>query len=779
MALPDWLRSKYYQYKNDTSIIASWIANTAMSLGYEDAKPNGASSSTSSSRAPASSSGRPKGKGRKGGGKGRTVKQAPSIPSAAEILAAAEEMGRKAEAERAPPPSSSRSTNAKSNNAPSYVLQIKEFIPMAQHIVKADADPAIEVPSSLSAALSRVIWARKAFAKQMGSRADRKHSYFVQVLERVQDALKPLLSGSDGLAMSDVKKSVEEDVEMKPKARSSIFDFLEVYEPSEEFLNAPDVVLPERHDATYQVEELDEGEEAIFAYMALLADLAKLRAEVNTLWDRYSAKELDLAAVSVATNAAMEFARNIEDDIAPLLKKAGGPELVAQNVHLALCEALGRPFLAKKHPKDDFNYDAYDVGHDWTFFNAALFTRTHWQGNAPKSLSQYNGMWGWYDERREFVPKTNKAKWLQQKNAMAEFLSDNLPVEDELIRGMRRIRETQVTPVSYAFAVQLYLDILENQRLSAGGVDRAFTEMKETIVRIKRSLSTIPASSKARQRALRVVMLWEQDPIHQARTMLHKEELLERPKNKAWTFLRHHPMYCGLWVHYMRTRFHAEGNVYSAVPGAVMAVGQLYHAIRQEKGLPDYLRWEDMETFRQMQGNSTFFVGDPPTSPEGYIKNFMLTMGMSTTNWAPNKRTNKVDLSQATRRNMKFKGWTSLLMQERYRENRPMSTEVVTDILQKAKDRNETPGSKNGKGKAANGTHDVSPTDLVRQLADQIHAEIPELTFDYFALHEACWALLKDLKRGFEQLVGPGAMAVVIPQEDKLPHTSSATPSAA
>jgi hypothetical protein len=46
-----------------------------------------------------------------------------------------------------------------------------------------------------------------------------------------------------------------------------------------------------------------------------------------------------------------------------------------------------------------------------------------------------------------------------------------------------------------------------------------------------------------------------------------------------------------------------------------------------------------------------------------------------------------------------------LLMQERYRENRPMSTEVVMDILEKAKERKETrePGStaKKGKGKAS------------------------------------------------------------------------------
>lgn len=71
MVLPDWLRSRYYQYKNDTGIIASWIANAAKSLGYEDdAKPgNGSTPSPSGASSSASASaGRPKGKGRKGGG---------------------------------------------------------------------------------------------------------------------------------------------------------------------------------------------------------------------------------------------------------------------------------------------------------------------------------------------------------------------------------------------------------------------------------------------------------------------------------------------------------------------------------------------------------------------------------------------------------------------------------------------------------------------------------------------------------------------------------------
>jgi hypothetical protein len=44
---------------------------------------------------------------------------------------------------------------------------------------------------------------------------------------------------------------------------------------------------------------------------ALLDDLSRLGAEIQQLWAKYSEGELDLAAVSVATNTAIELARTL------------------------------------------------------------------------------------------------------------------------------------------------------------------------------------------------------------------------------------------------------------------------------------------------------------------------------------------------------------------------------------------------------------------------------------------------------------------------------------
>lgn len=116
------------------------------------------------------------------------------------------------------------------------------------------------------------------------------------------------------------------------------------------------------------------------------------------------------------------------------------------------------------------------------------------------------------------------------------------------------------------------------------------------------------------------------------------------------------------------------------MPGAVMYTTQLYHALRQEKLLD--LEWKGLETLQKMQGNSAYFIGEPPTSYEAYFKNYCLCMGVSTTNWAPNKRSTQVKASKNIMREMKFKAVTSTLVANRiatYGDKRALSAEVVVD----------------------------------------------------------------------------------------------------
>lgn len=402
----------------------------------------------------------------------------------------------------------------------------------------------------------------------------------------------------------------------------------------------------------------------------------------------YKAGEMDLAAVAVATNTAFELPRSMEEEIDPLLKKhKGGAELLGQ-CFLTVCnDMLGLNPFDKLTPFDDYNYQCYPMSCDF-MYGALCLLQGFLQGNPGDSVPNYNGKFGWFDA--DLVERSNAQRWQQDKAAMLEMMSDLVimgevlgatPVQDELIRGMKLMRKTRAVPVWCAFACQVFLDIL---RLTRDDYDRAWKELDETNLLIRAYIRASPESSPERKKLWALAFMWDDDPLYHIKDA-HMMETGNAHRNERWSFLRLNPLFCGLWIHHMRTSFHYEGVNYAAVPGAVMCTAQLYHALKQEALLAEEPKREDLDEFMTMQGRKTFFMGNPPTDFEGYFKNFCQTLGLSTTNWAPNKRKGKPKTSAATQRKMKFRGWVSLLIRDRFSshvDRRPISSEVVENLLE-------------------------------------------------------------------------------------------------
>ncbi|KAG9504782.1 hypothetical protein J7337_004760 [Fusarium musae] len=155
---------------------------------------------------------------------------------------------------------------------------------MAKHVAETNA---VEVPLKTAIALERGIWVRRSFSQKLtesGARRDRRsdasHSHFVEVLEKLRGYLKPIMKA--GLFKPD-------DLDKKPDVKANhpaegMFDVLNVYTPSEEFLNAPDITpTPTAEPETqYTVEEEVTWEDAFFAFAALLRDYDYL-----SLFDSY------------------------------------------------------------------------------------------------------------------------------------------------------------------------------------------------------------------------------------------------------------------------------------------------------------------------------------------------------------------------------------------------------------------------------------------------------------------------------------------------------------
>lgn len=85
--------------------------------------------------------------------------------------------------------------------------------------------------------------------------------------------------------------------------------------------------------------------------------------------------------------------------------------------------------------------------------------------------------------------------------------------------------------------------------------------MKKESCRIKGLLIDVPLSAVGIQDALQAVCQWDQDPIGMLKDIMDKAGCFGDLKaDITFRFLRHHPVYCGLLIHRMRTAFHDSGS---------------------------------------------------------------------------------------------------------------------------------------------------------------------------------------------------------------------------
>ncbi|KAH8755072.1 hypothetical protein F5883DRAFT_687405, partial [Diaporthe sp. PMI_573] len=787
------LPSTYRQYKCDTDVVASWLAATANQHGYTApfAAPPTASAPANTSAAP--SSGRLKGKARK---VARQQLQQQVAPSSVDTKDAPE-----------PPPKSK------------YVLAIRDFVPLAEFIASklATTTPTapeneVGIPSFFSTALERAIRVRKALSARLNAvkqhpsaQADATHAHFVGVLEKVCDILlKPEGSSGDAFniaAMKDATNAVRADTEKKDKARDfNIFDVLQVYEPSEEFLNAPDVVLPAASspvELEYTAEEDYSEAECVFAFTALLKDLMNLREEVSNLWNEYRSGKIDLAAAAVGANMAIELARGMEEDMAPLLKKHDGALVLLPKFFGAICQTMGLDPFHKELFTDDMNFACYDMGATFLYNAASLLEAIRTAApHSARGMPSYTGKFGWYDAQTAHLETMdNRQRWAQDKAALLEVVPDitllfelkGIPVLDEFARGVKAMLETQEIPVWLCFAAQNYLDTLH---FFGPDVTRPLAEFHhfneitvELLDRAKVAERNIVVKKDLEDMRRMVTVQMNGVDIFTASRMVSNRGSRNESASRPSSFLQHNPLFCGLWIHYARVLFHQTGVKYAAKPGAVLHAVQLYTVVRQQqqqKNSVSVPEWPDIDRLLAMQGPQAFFVGtEPPASPRAHFQNYCMSRAVSPANWlaATNRRKGKqgkvpVQTSRAGIRELKFRAPASLWCGARVEKRetaeptrRIWNAEVVQQILevsgwlkkqeqeQTKKDgtaETETQAGAAAVGKAKAKATPAPPTltaqELVHHVAHAIQAEIPDLVFNYFAMHETACGLLEQVQ---------------------------------
>ncbi|KAM0242051.1 hypothetical protein ACHAP5_007449 [Fusarium lateritium] len=657
---------------------------------------------------------------------------------------------------------------------------------MAKHVAETND---VEVPHRTAIALERGIWVRRSFSQQLkdsGVRRDRRsdasHSYFVEVLEQVRDYLKPIMEA--GLFQPENLSKGKKDAKKNPV--KNMFKLLNVYTPSESFLNAPDITpepASEEEDEKYTVQETETWEDAAFAFVTLLRDYETLTQEVHALWTKYSAGQLDLAVVSVATNTAFQIARAMEESHKPLLDKHGSCFKLASSLFEQYCETVGIDVDQKPHG-GVFNVEAYDMAKPLYIGPMGLLQAFASSCRNNDMTGTYNGVYGWYDERLGAASETPSQRWTQDISAMMELMPDlrflsshrrRGAVEDELMRGVVAMFQTSssIPPLWLSWAAQIFLDILQSAGENCG---RAYGQMKQESLKIQKALMDLP-DSQERKKVLEAAMRWDTDPLWTARQAVREYDPQGARNLPQFRFLHRNPLHCGLLLHHMRSVLHHSGITTAAYSGGLMVTAQLYHALQQEGRLAD-LKWEDLEALWKFQGNATFFVGKPPEDREGYFRNFGLSIGLSAANWGTNRRSPQPGEYKRNQRNMKIDGWVSLSLNNRIatgNPREPWTAAMVEELLIEGR-RNETLDGKghvitdlSSKGKEVEPEPvPKTPSGVVDELAQVLQKEIPRLTFNYFNMHYIAWNLLTKLKEAFTEAMGPSFLRYV-PTEDQLP----------
>lgn len=235
---------------------------------------------------------------------------------------------------------------------------------------------------------------------------NKTHAHFVVILEKVHELLfKPQAEATNtNTGYTAAEAAMNDTKTMASSRKSNIFSVLQAYEPSEEFLNAPDVAstIHQVQEFNFVAEEEDAGSECIFAFMALMQDFERLREEIFDLWEAYQDGKIDLAAAAVGVNLALELAKTTEEDISPLLKKHGGIMVLIPTLYTAACSALDLDPDYRARPSDEMNFSCYEVGAS-LLFNVASLLQAIRKGlpYGSKEVPRYTGKFGNFDPNRQ------------------------------------------------------------------------------------------------------------------------------------------------------------------------------------------------------------------------------------------------------------------------------------------------------------------------------------------------------------------------------------------
>lgn len=216
--------------------------------------------------------------------------------------------------------------------------------------------------------------------------------------------------------------------------------------------------------------------------------------------------------------------------------------------------------------------------------------------------------------------------------------------------------------------------------------------------------------------------------------------------------LKHHPSLCGLMTYWIGMENRGLRVALAMIYKTILSATHLYNAARQSNLLP--VAWRDMEYLISVHKPQHLFVGGLPTTAEDCLKRFRLARGVSVSNFAPNRRSSRLNITKSikSKRNIEKMYPLYSIFRGRYCQsdshaNIPVDNldGIITSVANKV-EKGDPVSQICGQWATS------KKLTLVRLLSVLWHAlEGDELQkhFDHVSMHTRCAALLKDLRSSF------------------------------
>jgi hypothetical protein len=613
------------------------------------------------------------------------------------------------------------------------------------------------------------------------------HSHFILLMEEVVMALQPHFATSAGIESREAYLTPSTSAMEALENRFATLEVEELAESDGENTAGQIPSPPESQLLIYEIEpakeKKDVEQDELFAIFCLFDDLDRLRSYVQDLWVNYKQQKIDLITASVTTNTAFQLAIRAQDEILAAYPEYSDYQDVLLTIMQQFIKAQGADEKEGEVEIDD------DVA-QWIFAPAHSILDSFCDVLKPKRVPlMKRGYYGIYDPRVDRDSLDDLQKNREDLILLMELLPDfcfleryklHLVATDELTRGLCNMVSNQGIPVWLTFATTVFLDIHHTLRGDVWGnpiilrnVATCATQTLNQYFELSQGLmkpSTWPAMN---EKALHLFAKEIDEYVLSDAILPHKKVLLraenmpQPPETEKFYLYKRHPILCGITAFTIMLEMQQMGVIMVNAMGTAIFPAHFYNALRQKQNPID--PWPLMDQVIALHGEDRMFVGAKPTTIVDCWKQMCLTLGVSTENFARNRRNPKLVASKNGPRGLKD---TSTMNEIFYKGLRGHGTMTLTmhNIEELLNEQAQGGDSNTRLRRSWKTTKRLTSLQLLEALRLTIPAELKKLEVNYFRLHEQSVGLLRRLRTELNDDLRKFPGGLQLDNESQLPH---------